>query len=390
MKLNEKTIIILLLIGLVACGVNKRKKAEDIIQQFEQERVGDKREVVFEIIPLFENGKLIIQGETSDITLKSNLVSALNDIRFKNQITVLPDSTAGEETFGLINLSVANHRSAPSHSAELVTQSLLGTPVRILKKQRGWYYVQTPDNYISWIDDGGIHPVKKRELENWNSGERLFFNSVSGIIYSSAKMTQPLSDAVLGNIVLLLEENRRNFQIKLPDGRQGYIAKENWISFNDFANQSAVDSSKIIKVALQLTGRPYLWGGTSPYGMDCSGFTKTVYFANGIILARDASLQVRHGLEIVPGENYNQFLPGDLLFFGRQATQNTKEKVTHVAISLGSTKFIHASGRVKQNSFHPDSANYSEFRKNSFISAKRIKGAEGEHGIIRVGEHPWY
>lgn len=384
------TIYILLLIGLVSCGVNNRKKAEGIIQQFEQERIGDKREVVFEIIPRFENGKLIIQGETSDISLKNKLLSALNDIQFKDEITVLPDSTVGEETFGLINLSVANHRSLPSHSAELVTQSLMGTPVKILKKKRGWFFVQTPDNYISWVDNGGIHPVNKSKLENWNNGERLLFNSLSGVIYSSAEMTQPLSDAVLGNIVVLLEENWRSFHVKLPDGRLGYISKENWKSFNDFANQSTVDTTKIIEVALQLTGRPYLWGGTSPNGLDCSGFTKTVYFANGIILARDASLQVRHGLEIIPTEHFNQFQPGDLLFFGRKATEHKAEKITHVAISMGSTEFIHASGRVKQNSFHADSANYSEYRKNSFISAKRILGAEGETGILRVGEHPWY
>lgn len=111
---------------------------------------------------------------------------------------------------------------------------------------------------------------------------------------------------------------------------------------------------------------------------------------NGLILARDASLQTRHGYTIETAENFETLQPGDLLFFGQKSTEDQPEKVTHVGISLGGTEFIHASGRVKQNSLHPDSANYSEYRKKTFIRARRIKGAEGKPGIIRIEDHPWY
>ena len=107
---------------------------------------------------------------------------------------------------------------------------------------------------------------------------------------------------------------------------------------------------------------------------------------NGIILARDASLQTNNGELTDTTNNFSNLQPGDLLFFGR--TQ--PEKVTHVALSLGGTEFIHASGRVKINSFDPESKIYSEYRKNSFIRARRIAGFEGTEGIQLVREHPWY
>lgn len=383
-------LFILLAIVLTSCGVNKRRQAAEIIGNFEQENVADQREVVFEAEPKFVKGNLVIAGQTSEQQLKNKLLNELDEIQFVDKITVLPDSSVGEKTFGLINLSVANHRSAPSHSAELVTQSLLGTPVKILKKKNGWYFVQTPDKYISWVDNGGIYPITPDELKLWKNTQRLVFTGLTTTVYETGKMEQPVSDVVLGAILEKAGENRRTFQVKLPDNRQGFVDRENWISFEQFANQAGVDSAGIVKQAKKLKGRPYLWGGTSCNAMDCSGFTKTVYFMNGIILARDASLQTRHGNLIETSENFSELNPGDLLFFGRKATDEEQAKVTHVGISLGGTEFIHASGRVKMNSLHPDSANFSAFRRNSFIRARRIQGAEGTPGITKISEHPWY
>ena len=383
-------IFILLLIFLASCGVSKRKKAEEIIQQFEEERIADKREVVFNVQPQFEQGKLVIEGETSEAGLKTDLMNALEDIKFKDEISVLPDSTVGDKTFGLINLSVANHRSAPSHSAELVTQSLMGTPVKMLKNKNGWFYVQTPDKYISWVDGGGVQPVTQNELQEWKNAERIVFTGLTTEVYKSDEMNQSVSDIAMGAILEQVDKTRRGFRVELPDDRQGFTPAENWIAFEEFANQAGVDSAAIVTQAKKLTGRPYLWGGTSCNAIDCSGFTKTVYFMNGLILARDASLQTRHGKIVETEKKFGELDPGDLLFFGQQSTEDKPEKVTHVGISLGGPEFIHASGRVKVNSLHPDSANYSEYRNKTFVRARRIKGAEGTEGIVKIGEHPWY
>jgi gamma-D-glutamyl-L-lysine dipeptidyl-peptidase len=292
--------------------------------------------------------------------------------------------------FGLINLSVANLRTEPNHAAELATQALLGTPVKILQFKNGWYRIQTPDNYISWVDDDGLFPVNETELEKWKESKRVIFTGDNGTIFENPDFGNPVSDVTTGNILLEVDRKPRVIRVQLPDGRTGFTEPENWLDFDNFRNTVQPDSAAIRLLAAQLTGRPYLWGGTSARAMDCSGFVKTIYFMNGIVLARDASLQVKQGILADTLVNAASFQTGDLLFFGQKASETSKERVTHVALSLGGNEFIHASGRIKMNSFNPESPVFSEFRKNSFIRARRIIGAENSSGVVKLNEHLWY
>ena len=130
----------------------------------------------------------------------------------------------------------------------------------------------------------------------------------------------------------------------------------------------------ILATARRFFGVPYFWGGTSAKGMDCSGFTKTVFFLNGVLLPRDASQQVFVG-EPVDTTGGIDLRPGDLLFFGFRATAERKERVTHVGISLGGKRFIHASTDVRVNSLAPADTDYSQHREQMFLRARRIIGA---------------
>ena len=382
-------ILLLILALLASCGVDNRKEAENIIAEFEKENIGDKRETVFDVYPAFEQGDLVLKGEISNPQNKQHLTDAFGSLKFRDKIILLPDSTVGKKTFALVNVSVANLRAEPRHSSELVTQALLGTPVKVLKKENGWHMIQTPDNYISWVDPSGITPITKSELQNWRQTDRVIFTGNFGEVFSDERLEQPLSDVCMGNILEVVNQGRRQLELRFPDGKTGFTANSNWMDFETFKNETQPDTTNIISMARQFTGRPYLWGGTSSRAMDCSGFSKTVYFMNGIILARDASLQVRHGQLVEAGESFSQFQPGDLLFFGRMTTDST-ERITHVAISTGGTEFIHASGMVKENSFNPSSEIYSEYRRESFMRSRRIIGSEGTEGIRWINEHSWY
>jgi cell wall-associated NlpC family hydrolase len=116
--------------------------------------------------------------------------------------------------------------------------------------------------------------------------------------------------------------------------------------------------------------------------MDCSGFTKQVYFMHGIILDRDASQQVRNGRLIDEAGDFSEALPGDLVFFGTKATpENPKERVVHVGIYIGERRFIHASDFIRINSFDPADPLYDAFNTNRYLRTKRIIGEGNGEGI---------
>lgn len=387
---TKNLIILFLFVAFFSCTTFKQNKVESLIEVFKKEKVPDKRETVFDVYTEIKNGKLILKGETDNPELKNLLLSDLDQFNIEDKIIVLPVSAVGIKTFGLINLSVANLRSEPIHSAELATQALFGTPVKILKNTNNWYLIQTPDKYISWIDEDGIFPASEAELNNWKNSKRIIYTGDFATIYETEKLEIPVSDATMGNILEEKERNNNILKVKFPDGRTGFTNSENWIDFNDFKNNIKPDTFKIATLARSFLGRPYMWGGTSVRAMDCSGFVKTVYFMNGIILARDASLQNRHGELIVADSELNDFQTGDLLFFGKKEENEKPEKVTHVALSLGHSEYIQASGKIKRNSFNPESSIYSEYRKNSFVRARRVIGAKYDNGIQPIKQHPWY
>ncbi|MEJ2617501.1 MAG: C40 family peptidase, partial [Ignavibacteriaceae bacterium] len=124
--------------------------------------------------------------------------------------------------------------------------------------------------------------------------------------------------------------------------------------------------------------------------MDCSGFTKTVFFLNGIVLPRDASQQVNIGEPINTKDKLESLEPGDLLFFGRKASDTTNQKITHVAIYIGDGDFINASGKVRIDSFSKDKPNYSAYRDDSFVCAKRVLNSIGSRGVVTISKNKFY
>jgi cell wall-associated NlpC family hydrolase len=115
--------------------------------------------------------------------------------------------------------------------------------------------------------------------------------------------------------------------------------------------------------------------------LDCSGFSKTIYLKHGIILRRDASQQAKTGIPVDISKGYDNLRPGDLLFFGKKAKGDQKEKVRHVAIYLGNKEFIHANGYVRISSMDPKQPHYDEGNTIELICASRILGAVGTDGI---------
>jgi len=391
MTLNFKILLFALLI--IFSGKNSQaqnqsfKSLANEIQTIQKQLVPDKRTAILEIsLKDTINSVITVKGETNLPDAKSRILQLISEkkIQFADSIRVLPDASLGDKIWGLATLSVSNMRANPDDAAELVSQALMGTPMKVLDYLEGWYKVQTPENYIGWMGEKELQRVTETQLELWKKSNRYFFKRITGNVFNSSdKKKTVISDLVLGDLFEVETEVKGYLKMRFPDGRFGFVKKSECISWNKWTSQKP-DVHVVLQNANQMTGIPYLWGGSSPKSMDCSGLTKIVYFSQGIILARDASQQVRYG-EHPDFTNHDNLQLGDLLFFGRNA-----QRVTHVGIYLGKEEYLNASGYVRINSLDPKDPRFKLTEKKNFVAASRILNSLNTEGIVLVKDHPWY
>jgi hypothetical protein len=284
--------------------------------------------------------------------------------------------------WALASLSVSNLRTVPDHTSELVSQVMMGTPLKILDFRDKFYQVQTPEGYLGWLDAKGLELFTVLEIEAWKASDRAFFNTISGYAYDIPDQKgDVVTDLVLGDLFETVPADNGFLKITLPDGRFGFVMQSDCISFNEWISQEA-EVNSVISFAKRMMGFPYLWGGASSKAADCSGFTKLLYYTQGIILARDSSQQARYG-EPVDISSLDNLEPGDLLFFGSSA-----QRISHVGIHLGKGDFIHSSGRVQISSIMPGDPRHDPDRNH--VAARRIIHSLDSEGITRVRSHGWY
>ncbi len=233
--------------------------------------------------------------------------------------------------YGACILSVVPVRKEPAHQAEMVNQLLFGDHYEVLESEREWYHIRTlHDGYSGWIN----------ELQHTESGP---FDKDRERV--SAHFTGVLS-------AIALETRHPNEPIRLPfgaflpscsDGACHVAGNTYQVRGEIFPMPGIPRKETILDQAYKLLGIPYLWGGRSHYGIDCSGFTQTIFRMSGIALPRDASDQQKTGVAV---ETVEEVSPADLAFF-----HNEKGSISHVGILLDPHLIIHASGKVRVDYF---------------------------------------
>lgn len=366
------------------CSGNLEKMRRNI-EEISSDFVPDRRTDLFTMeVSKLSRDTLLLRGETTSAEAKKTIIKALGAYNkvLKDSVLVLPDTTLNKNYLGLATLSVINLRKEPDHSSELVSQVVMGTPVRILKTVGSWLLVRTPERYISWTESSSVRTVTAAEMNEWKNADRVVHEKNSGWIYSNIAGTGIVGDLVAGCILARTGEAGEFARVMLPDGREGFIDRSSIIPFDQFRNIAPGEEGVINRASL-LTGVPYLWGGSSSKGVDCSGFVQNVLFMNGLVVARDASQQARYGDPIDISGSFSQLKPGDLLFFG------SSSRISHVAIYKGGGEYIHSSGRVQVNSLDSTKSNYSRYRRSSLVKALRVLGSE-DPGIVPLNKHSWY
>ena len=382
---------------IYSCNAPKQKDSDPFKELSEEVRaqfVPDKRVGIFDVTCVKSGNQVVVKGITTSIGAKETIISRLEEkhLQVVDSLQLLPDDEAlGGKTYGVVNLSVCNLRITPDFSAEMVTQGLLGMPVRILQHQ-GWYQAQTPDDYIAWVHRAGVHPMTKDEYNAWNRAEKVVVTAHYGFTYEKPdSKSQSVSDVVSGSRLKWEGVEKDFYKVSYPDGKIAYLSKSISKPEREWRASLKQDASSIIATGKTLMGVPYLWAGTSSKGIDCSGFMRTILFLHDIIIPRDASQQAYVGEHIDIDPDFGNVQPGDLIFFGRKATPERKERVVHVGMYLGNKNFMHSQGDVRINSFDPAHDNYDEYNLNRLLFATRILDSIGKVPEINTTAiNPYY
>ena len=260
--------------------------------------------------------------------------------------------TLAAHDVGIVTVSVASMRAKPAHSSELETQAIAGMVVSLAETNGDWIKALTPDGYEAFIHRTAVTRLTESELDEWTSSPRLVVKSLRRVWVmpdSTGLSDEPLMDLVNGAIVGgSLIPGSRYAKVWLPGGMTGFVAAESVVDFHEWSGQHP-SAEKILRTARSLMGTPYLWGGTSVLGVDCSGLTRVAFYDSGILLPRNASQQAKAGSAVDP--TYESLRPGDLVFF---AADSISSRITHVGIYEGNGRVIHASGTVHRSHLFTD------------------------------------
>lgn len=279
---------------------------------------------------------------------------------------------SADSVYGVVDVSVCNLREEGKFTSGMVTQALLGMPVKILK-YTDWFEIQTPDDYTGWVHRMVVRPMSKQLYDEWNQAEKIVVTSHYGFTYERPdEQSQCVSDVVAGNRLKWEGTKGKYYKVSYPDGRVAYLSKKIGQPEKKWRASLRQDAASVVNTAFSLIGVPYLWAGTSSKGVDCSGFVRTVLFMHDIIIPRDASQQARTGKRLDIDSSFSNLIPGDLVFFGRKATADQKEAVSHVGIYIGNKRFIHSLGDVHISSFDPDDEKYDAFNTGRLLFATRF------------------
>ncbi|MDH7570256.1 MAG: C40 family peptidase, partial [Armatimonadota bacterium] len=240
---------------------------------------------------------------------------------------------SSEASVVYVGVPVADLWSSPLPDAGRVSQVLLYTPLVVISPPaaEGFLYVEGPDRYRGWIrseDTTTGAPPR---------GEPRLIGQLAAPLFPHAASREACGELFLGTVVPAAAQHGTRRQLLLPGG--GVWVEESALRPLPSPGDSP-NVTQLLADARLLLGVPYLWGGNTPRGIDCSGFVQLVYRLQGRLLRRDAHLQTRHGRPV----SLDALLPGDLLFFGRCRAGLP----THVGIFLDGGEYIHAAGRPLQ------------------------------------------
>lgn len=339
-----------------------------LIEELRERYAPDPRTVVFEVAVARRDETVVVHGETTEHDAAHAAVARVREAadgrKVLDEIVRLPDPALGEVRHALVRAAVAPVHAEPRIASTQLSQFVLGHRLDLLSRRDGWYRARGEDGYIGWIHHGYLQAGEAEWAQAWEraeGGER--------VVSLGADL---VDDA--GRVFALLPWGARVFRdaperYRLPDGRRGALGDGEVVMVDRFADRFPPRGESVTRTARRWVGTPYLWGGVTPGGADCSGFVQAVFWLHGIALPRDSDMQAEVGAPVEVDEAFEAPCAGDLLFFAER-----DDRITHVAISLGGPHIIHSAltnGGVEVNDLTGDFELEAELA-DIFVCARRV------------------
>ena len=339
-------------------------------KEFKEKLFLDSRFTVFEVNEIRRKETILLEIVCSEKQL-GKTIRKFFKFYFDNspvmnlKLKFLP-SAALTYKYGIGNAGVSPLYSKPSNKVEQISQVVFGEAFDILEvsDDEEWYHIRLhKDGYIGWLNKNPIVLLDNKRLANYFKAEKIEIVTKFADVFSLPDKESPVLRGVFLGAELAAHGRQKGWiKVVLPDGNTGWLNEKQCRTVeSDFENPK-----DLVKFAKTLLGVPYIWGGRSSFGIDCSAYTQVIYKMCGYQIPRDSNLQIKAGIDA--GTDFKKLVAGDLLFF-----RNPEGRVVHVAMYTGKDMdFIHASGFVKINSLNKNSKLYDDRLSKMFFGARRI------------------
>lgn len=323
-------------------------------------RFSDRRTQLFDVRKAsFDGHQLCLEGRVLDEACLQTTIRSFRDCFADLNLDTSTVRVLRKPSpcMAYVKTNLTSLHAEPSWLSEMLSQNTYGSPLEILEEQGRWAFVRQSDGYLGWM----YHPY----LTKIPSPSPTHIVSVPVTpVYAEPDAQSALHSRLVGGTFVQIVSTRGTWA-EIDANAWGWVALSDLCALDHLPQSPAARRKQIAEDAVRLIGVPYLWGGSSVNGIDCSGLAQLVHRWVGLTIPRDADQQYLAGKIIEP-----PFQPGDLLFFGEKGEARS---ITHVAISLGEWHIIHSSR--SRNGVYLDDVQEVEHLRESFYGAATYLGS---------------
>lgn len=338
----------------------------DLIARVRAEFAPDLRTTIFDVDIARDGESVILTGAVSSpaaIEALHVLLAELDvGLAVRDEIVRIPDLGVTRQPHAIVTAALAPMLAGPMISDPHLSHVPLGNRLLVLREHGRWLQCSSTDGYLGWVHRGYVRRFDETTARAWELGV-----DSEPCLVLSAEVSMS-DDDVAVRLPWGARVGVRENTAVLPDGRTGTLSGE-IVMIRDLPRRFPAVGGAIVRTARRWAGAPYLWGGTTPWGVDCSGFVQAVFRTHGIELPRDSDQQAAAGIELPFQNDLENLRPGDLLFFAEVA-----DRISHVAISMGGSAILHSAvgnGGVSENDLNA-ATGYERELRSLLVGARRI------------------